>query len=292
MTQAHHIRVLAIDGGGTRCRIAVRRADEVVTVETGSANVSTDFDGSVWQIRQGLDALAAKLGLDPSAWSDIPAFFGLAGITGPEIADRLKRAMPFHHIRIDDDRPAALRGALGDRDGVIAHCGTGSFYGSRIAGEMRFSGGWGSVLGDEASAQWIGRIALARTLETVDGRIPHTLLAQELLDRFGGSAGIVKFAGTARPVEFGTLAPLVTAKAQGGDALAVGVMQSGAAEIARSLPLIGWRPGFAICLTGGTGPQFEPYLPEPMRADIVAPAGEPLTGALSLAQDLAEEIAS
>ena len=111
MTQAHHIRVLAIDGGGTRCRIAVRRADEVVTVETGSANVSTDFDGSVWQIRQGLDALAAKLGLDPSAWSDIPAFFGLAGITGPEIADRLKRAMPFHHIRIDDDRPAALRGA-------------------------------------------------------------------------------------------------------------------------------------------------------------------------------------
>lgn len=292
MTDSTQPIVLAIDGGGTRCRIAVETDAGVTSVEAGSANVSTDFDGGVHQIIEGLSTLSAAAGLALSAIKDAPAFIGLAGVTGPEIAGRLSSALPLNHTRIADDQPAALRGALGARDGVIAHCGTGSFYGAQIAGSMTFAGGWGPTLGDEASAQWIGRAALRVTLETVDGRVDASALSARLMERFGGATGIVRFGGSAQPAEFGALAPLVTSHAADGDSLAVQIMTEGAREIGRSLPQIGWRPGLVICLTGGIGPHFEPYLPEEMRDAIVAPAGEPLSGALSLARDFAEGIDS
>lgn len=291
MTESQHTRVMAIDGGGTRCRLALWTGRDVVSVETGSANVSTDFAGGVRQIIEGIGALAAKTGESVDALKALPTFVGLAGVTGAEIADRLRQALPFAHLRIEDDRPAALRGALGDRDGVIAHCGTGSFFGSRIAGAMRFSGGWGPVLGDEASAQWIGRAALKVTLRAVDGRLKPSGLSQMLLDRFGGAAGVVRFGGTARPSEFGALAPHVTEHAAAGDALGRRIMGDAASDIAQSLPAIGWVPGMTICLTGGIGPHFEPYLPAAMQADVSASVGEPLAGALSLAKDFAMEAA-
>ena len=291
MMESLHTRVMAIDGGGTRCRLALRTGRDVVSVETGSANVSTDFAGGVRQIIKGIDALAAKVGESAEALSALPAFVGLAGVTGPEITQRLRQALPFAHLLIKDDRPAALRGALGERDGVIAHCGTGSFFGSRIAGMMRFSGGWGSVLGDEASAQWIGRAALKATLRAVDGRLKPSGLSQMLLDRLDGAAGIVRFAGSADPKDFGALAPLVTAQAAAGDALGRRIMAEGATDIAQSLPAIGWAPGLTICLTGGIGPHFEPYLPAAMQADVSASVGEPLAGALLLAGEFAREIA-
>ncbi len=281
--------VLAIDGGGTRCRIALCDGQDITTVETGPANVSTDFAGGVQQILAGLEMLATQTGRKLDDLVGYPAFVGLAGVSGPKIADRLKAALPLRHARIEDDRPAAVRGALGEKDGAIAHCGTGSFYGAQKAGAMRFSGGWGSVLGDEASAQWVGRTALRLTLETVDGRFQSTPLAQKLLDRFDGAEGIVRFAGNARPSEFGALAPMVTESANENDVLGRQVMSAGAADIARSLPLIGWVPGSAICLTGGIGPHFGPFLLEPMQADLTKPRGEPLSGAVSLARELIQE---
>ncbi|WP_424970840.1 BadF/BadG/BcrA/BcrD ATPase family protein [Dinoroseobacter sp. S76] len=290
MTQPNETNVLAIDGGGTRCRIALGAGDDITMVESGSANVSTDFDGGVAQIETGLQALAAQLGTTTDSLSPLPTFVGLAGVTGPEIANRLEEALPFATLHVSDDRPAALRGALGSADGVIAHCGTGSFYGAQRDRRMRFSGGWGPVLGDEASAQWIGRAALARTLETVDGRRPSSRLAEILLAEHGGAAGIVRFAGAAHPAEFGQLAPRVTAQAREGDSLARDIMTAGAAEIARSLPQIGWKAGQTICLTGGIGPEFAPYLPEALRAALAAPTGTPLDGALSLARDLARGV--
>lgn len=289
MSDSSTYHVLAVDGGGTRCRLALAEGAAVTSVETGSANVSTDFDGGVREIRDGLTRLAARTGRAADDLARLPAFVGLAGVTGTAIADRLRAALPFTRVRILDDRPAALRGALGDADGVIAHCGTGSFYGARAGGQMRFAGGWGPVLGDEASAQWIGRLALGVTLETVDGRLPASPLSQRLLADLGDAPGIVRFAGQARPTDFGALAPLVTDHAAQGDRLARRVMQAGADEIARALPDIGWTPDQPICLTGGIGPQYAPYLPAAMQAVLTRPAGEPLSGAIALARDLARE---
>ena len=292
MNKPLHTLVLAIDGGGTRCRVAAARGDDVIAVETGSANVSTDFDQAVRQIAEGLEALAARMGCAVETLSAAPAFVGLAGVTGPDIAGRLRDALPFRHVRIEDDRVAAVRGVLGRRDGAIGHCGTGSFYAVQIGGDVRLAGGWGPVLGDEASAQWVGRLALSLALEALDGRQRPTTLSGRLADRFGGTAGIVRFAGSARPSELGALAPVVTEAAGQGDPIGIEIMRRGAQEIARAVHVLGWQPGQAVCLTGGIGPLYLPYLPEDLRAGAAEPEGQPLDGAIALAQDLAGEIAS
>lgn len=281
--------VVAIDGGGSRCRIAFSDHKRVVSVETGPANVSTDFDGAVGEIRRGLALLSDRLGIPVSALEALPAYIGLAGVTGDRIAARLGAALAFRCARIEDDRAAALRGALGRRDGAIAHCGTGTFYGSKIGTAVRLAGGWGPVLGDEASAQWIGRSALGVALEAADGRRTPSPLTDRILAEHGGTAEIVRFAGTARPPDFGRTAPLVTELAAGGDPNAVDIMAAGAAEIARALPKIGWVPGLPICLTGGIGPHYRSYLPAAMQGDVTSAEAEPLDGAIALARDLAEE---
>lgn len=279
---------VAIDGGGTRCRLAFCDGARRVVVEGGSANVSSDFEGALATIRDGLGRLAADAGVAADGIAALPAFVGLAGVTGPDLARRVRAGLRFSSMRVEDDRPAALCGALGARDGVVAHCGTGSFLAARISGTMRFSGGWGSVLGDEASAFWVGRQALSLTLRSVDGRCAATPLTLQFLADLGGAAGIVDLSRTASPREIGALAPRVTEQAQNGDAVALRILRDGAAEIAASARHLGWVPGLALCLTGGIGPHYAPYLPGDMRQALIRPQGDPLDGAIALARALAE----
>lgn len=290
MSGSRESPVIAIDGGGTQCRLALDDGKSIVTVEAGSANVSTDFDGALAEISAGLDSLAGRTGLKLESLSRIPAFVGLAGMTGEAISERLRTALPFAHVRIEDDRAAALRGALGLADGAIAHCGTGSFFAAQTQGTMRCAGGWGPVLGDEASAHFVGKAALSMTLKGIDMQHPTSALAERILGDCDGAAGIVRFAGSASPSEFGALAPLVTEFARQGDMLAEQVMRAGARDISAMLQVIGWRNGQPICLTGGIGACYAPYLPADMQSVLTPPLDEPLAGALALAAEFAQEI--
>ena len=290
MTTDETYPILAIDGGGTRCRIALQAGQDTTVVETGSANVSTDFDRTVTEISTALEALSTRVDMPLSQLAAIPAYVGLAGVTGEAIAQRLTRALPFDHARVEDDRPAALRGALGTQDGFVAHCGTGSFIASQLDGQRRIVGGWGPVLGDPASAQWVGRHALSYTLDAADGLAETTDMARHFLSTLGGTAGIVAFATTARPTDFGALAPVVTSHANAGDALAIILMGDATQHLVRSLTKMGWRAGTPICLTGGIGPCYADHLPAQMQDDLRPPLGEPLTGALSLAREFSKEV--
>ncbi|MDE0696348.1 MAG: ATPase [Boseongicola sp.] len=292
MGESRKSPVIAIDGGGTQCRLALDDGMSIVAVETGPANVSTDFDGALNEISAGLGSLAERAGLKPEALSRIPAFVGLAGMTGETISERLRTALPFAHVRIEDDRAAALRGALGLADGAIAHCGTGSFFAAQCQGTMRCAGGWGPVLGDEASAHFVGKAALGTTLKGIDGQYPTSPLAERILTDFEGTEGIVRFAGSASPSELGALAPLVTEFAKQGDALAEHIMRSGAQDISAMLQVVGWNKGQPVCLTGGIGACYAPYLPADMQSDLTSPLDEPLAGALSLAAAFAQEISA
>ena len=160
MTDSTTLPVLAIDGGGTRCRFALQRGHARIVTEAGSANASTNFDDAVTCVQYGLRTRAEAAQTNVDTLYGMRAFVGLAGVTGAAVAGRLTAALPLRNARYADDRLAALRGALGRGDGLIAHCGTGSFFGAQINGQARFAGGWGSILGDEASAHWVGRLAL------------------------------------------------------------------------------------------------------------------------------------
>lgn len=279
-------QVMAIDGGGTRCRVALVSGDDIYTVETGPANVTTDFDAAIMHIRLGIEKLLPRL---DTSITGIPAYIGLAGVTSTEIAARVETAMPFQTVRVTDDRPAAVRAAFGSENGFLAHCGTGSFFASQIEGATRFCGGWGSVLGDEGSAFWVGRQALSQTLRIVDGLKPPSPLSKLILNTFGASSGIVRFASNASPAEIGAHARLVTQYAGNDDPIAHHIMREGANHVATNLRDMGWAPQTKICLTGGIGPEYERFLPADMQTSVRAPEAEPLSGAIALAKDLAKE---
>lgn len=282
---------IAIDGGGTRCRLTLTYKGQSFFVETGSSNISSNFDLACREIMAGLQRLSEASGRSLEELSTLPSFLGLAGAVGEKICSRLSKALPLEHCLIQDDRSTALRGALGASDGAIAHCGTGSFLASQIHGHPRIIGGWGAVLGDEASAQWLGRRALSLALNTADKLLAASDLTEHLLDRFEDPAGIVEFAAQASPAAFGKLAPSIAEHAEQGDTLAIELMQSGAHYLATSLEKIGWKPGLTLCLTGGLGPQYAPYLPNAMQSCLTAPQGDPLEGAKQLAQEYARQLA-
>ncbi len=284
--------ILAVDGGGTNCRIACCAGGQRHVVGVGPANVASDFEGAVARIVAGLEQLAGQLQQPLRTLCRQPAYLGLAGVTGPQMAARVAEALPLELLRVEDDRRSALVGAHAGGDGAIAHCGTGSFLALQRQGAQRFAGGWGSVLGDEASAQWVGRKALSVALDVVDGLTDSTNLTETLLREFDGPAGVVAFAGQARPYEVGQVARKVTAAAEVGDAVGVALMREAAMQLLQVLERMGWTPELPLCLTGGIGPQYQPYLPEAARAALVAPQGAPLEGAITLAQSFAAEVQS
>ena len=279
---------LAVDGGGTRCRVVLVADGGRHDWEGGGANVSSDFEGATQVLLAGVHALSGRSGITSEDVFAMPAYLGLAGVTGAAMVQRLEAALPFTDAVYSDDRPTALRGALGQRDGAVAHCGTGSFFATRIGGEHRFAGGWGPVLGDEASAQWLGRRLLAATLETVDRDSGGTPLTESILKRFGDAAGIIRFAGTAGPEDFGGLAPLVTESVARDDPTGCSIMQHAAAHVEYSVTKIGWRPGLSLCLTGGLGPHYASFLPEELQAHLAPPEAEPIEGAVALAHEHAQ----
>ncbi|GGH37291.1 glucosamine kinase [Cribrihabitans marinus] len=284
--------VIAVDGGGTRCRLALADASRVLRVEVGPANVTSDFHGAIRAIRDGLDQLAARSEVELAALSGLPAYLGLAGVTGADMARRVCEALPFERVTVEDDRPSALRGAVGAADGAIAHCGTGAFLAVQDGGRARLAGSWGSVLGDEASAFWVGRAALAHTLRALDGLAPQGAMTAELLDRLGSGAEIVAMATQAGPAEIAAFATTVTRHAASGDGAARDILRRGAACIAADLRAMGWRQGMPLCLTGGLGPAYADCLPDDMRAAVTPPLGQPIDGAIALAQAFAKERAA
>lgn len=282
--------VIAVDGGGTTCRVALQKGDDIWQETMGSANVSTNFDAAVSELSKALSSIGQKAGFSLDQIAKMPTFIGLAGMVSSEIESSLRDVLPFQNVVISDDRPAALRAALGASDGCLAHCGTGSFFGVQRNRTQQFSGGWGPVIGDEASANFIGKAALRAVLDEIDFPTVSSEMAAQFDDAYGGSAGIVRFAGGARPDEFGEVAKSVTSFADKGDPIAQKVMQANADHIAATLLRFGWAEGQPICLTGGIGGLYANYLPVEMQSHIAPPLMDPIEGALALAHDFAKTL--
>ena len=281
--------VLAVDGGGTRCRFALDQHGTRHVVTLGAANVATCFETTVATLREGLSRLAAEAGAGQQSLTALPAYLGLAGIVDAEDAARVSSALPLQRARVEDDRRSAVRGALGDADGAVAGLGTGSFFARQTSGEIRLAGGWGARLGDEASGFWIGREALAAALDVQDGLRAQTELSLALLRRFDGPRGIVAFSLGATGTDFAELAPLVTEAADAGDEIALDVLRRGAAHVTEVLHALGWASGEGLCLVGGVAHVYPAFLPREAVSALIDPKGTSLDGAVALARAFAVE---
>lgn len=280
--------IIGVDGGGTGCRVGIESAGgtRLGAGRGGAANVTTDPDGAARNVREAVGNALADAGLNGDALVRATAHVGLAGVLGDAQARVLAAALPFGQVVVSDDRVTSAAGALGPEDGVVAAVGTGSFVVRRHAGANRFFGGWGLRLGDQASGAWLGRALLERCLMAIDGLLPQSELTRAALDRFGGDpAAIVDFAVGALPRDYAGFAPSVIDAARADDRHGVALMRAGAGYLADCIGAEPLAAGDIVCLMGGVGPHYAPYLGADIRDRLRPERGSALDGALYLARD-------
>lgn len=279
--------IFAVDGGGSGCRVAIYGANkEVIASAAGApANVFTNPDSAIRNVVDAIKKAAALAGFTSQTIAQSTAHIGLAGVIDASDGDKIATAMPFAHLIVSDDRATSVAGAFGDGNGVLAAIGTGSFVAAQSNGTVRYFGGWGFDVSDQASGGWLGRHALQRAILAYDGVIAQSDLTRYLLDHFGGNpVELVQFAKEARPSDIAAFAPKIVDAARNNDANGIALMREGAEYLMDCMKAAQFKPGTALCLTGGLGPHYAPYLSEDLRASLQPPEGTALDGAFHLAQ--------
>ena len=279
---------LGIDGGATRCRARLQTAAGATVGEglAGSANPRHGQDDARAAILAATRQALEGAGLDAGAVDRIHAGLGLAGVG--QAADRhrfLTWAHPFRSCVLMTDAEVACLGAHGGGDGAVIVLGTGSCGVAMVAGQVTRIGGWGFPVSDQASGAWIGLSAVRRALLAHDGMAEPTALTGAVMTVFDGDPErVVAWQSTAGPADFGRLAPLVFEHGAAGDAEAAVILSDAANDVAQMASRLRSAGAPRLSLLGGLAAPIGPWLPGDLTANLQAPQGDPLSGALLLAR--------
>lgn len=277
---------IGVDGGGTSCRAALATADGTVigAGRSGAANILTDVNGAVVHIVEAATEACRVAGVEPDNLSSSHAVLGLAGANVDATVTAAHRQLPFRTSDIETDALIAAHGALGDGDGAIAVLGTGSVFAQKRGDTVRTIGGWGLILGDQGAGAALGQSVLREALLAFDGvRDGSALTDRALGDFHNDPRALSAFAHDAVPGQFARYAPLVFEYADQGDIVALRVLTGAAAEVDESLRVVLDVANDSLCLLGGLGPLYEPWLAAEHRRCVRPAAADALSGATQLA---------
>lgn len=272
---------LGIDGGGTGCRAALADATGRVLAraEAGPSNIFSNRDLALENILAASQEVARRATGTTDILSQVRAGLGLAGANAAGAVEWLGARLPFGSCRIETDALTAAKGALGQKDGIVAAIGTGSVFAIQRAGQVRQIGGWGFWLGDEGSGAVLGRSLLARALRARDGVHDMTPLLQSVLDHFETPDRLVAFSLTAKPADYAHWAPKLL---NSDDPAARVILRQATDEVAATIAALQPDPALPVTFIGGLGAAY---------ADLItvwpqSPAlGSALDGALMLAME-------
>ncbi|WP_432542726.1 BadF/BadG/BcrA/BcrD ATPase family protein [Kineococcus sp. SYSU DK002] len=299
--------LLALDAGGSTTRALVLDPDgnALGRAAAGPGNPTAVGVGpALGELRAAAHAALAAAG---HRAGDVAAtVLATAGsdrlVTAREVGDHLgvPRASPLRRV---PDLLAMFHSAAGGDDGAVLVVGTGAVAARVRAGDLaRVAGGNGWLLGDPGSGFWIGhRVARAATAD-LDGTGPATALTAAVLAAFGLPAdrrvergralalrGLVDAVHAAAPVRLARLAPLATAAARAGDAVAAAVVAAAQDELAVLVRAVtaDLDPGAPLVAGGGVwrhgvGPAPAGALAAALRGRVVVPADDGLLGAAVL----------
>lgn len=296
---------LGVDGGGTKTQTAICDENgQILGVGHAGASGIDSVGAEAAQVSIGAAVAAARGQANLPATPFAGVFFGMAGVVSE--ADRALVRGVAHQLKlgdtigVDHDIRIALAGGLSGRLGIALIAGTGSScFGINERGERWQAGGWGHLISDEGSSYWFGWNAIRLAAGACDGRwqttlrdpVLHQLGIPDIVDMHHRlyTQGIAK-------AEIAAFAPLVFDAAAAGDAMANGLIDHGARDLAQMVQAVARRLGWAttpceVTLTGGLWRAGEAVI-APFRgwladllpgAHIVIPELPPIYGACLLA---------
>ncbi|MGG6893954.1 BadF/BadG/BcrA/BcrD ATPase family protein [Rhizobium sp. BR 315] len=280
---------IGIDGGGTNCRAAVidQTGQILGTGKAGAANILSDLENSLINIVESARQALTNAGLGPELARQLPAVIGTAGANVGNYGKRVEGALPFASSRVVTDATIALQGALGDADGIIGAFGTGSVYNARRDGKIWGIGGWGFVIGDQASGARLGRDLLERAVLAFDRVTAASPLTDTVMAEYGNDPErVVEFAHASKPKDFARYSPIVFEYAAMNDVVAMDIVKTAAKAITESLDALLWPECPSICLLGGLAQAYRPWLDARHKTLLAEPRGDVLRGAIDLAAKL------
>jgi glucosamine kinase len=289
---------LGVDGGATRCRVRIVDRHGKTLGEAhrkASANISSRPALAVMRvILAAIESAARSCGVAEAEWRRANIGLGLAGADVVSKREELVRSFReqgfFRAIAVRNDAYATWLGAFDGEDGAILILGTGSCGLAVVRGKESYVSGYGPEVSDEASAHWLGRNAVRRSLWAFDGRIERTPLAEEILRRFHGSPeAIIKFANSrkATPASFGALAPTIFDYARERDPLAMALVTDAAADAEKMIGRLLDLGAASVYLHGGISDAISRWLRPSIRKHLKGSPnmeGIPLQGAVLLAK--------
>ena len=276
---------LGVDGGGSRCRARIRSAEGVLLSEAqgGASNIYQDLQAALATIVSTATSAASTAGLEPNC---LHAGLGIAGLITSVAADRIAAAdLPFASTIADNDAYAACIGAFAGGNGGIVIAGTGSVGLALVNGTRHMVGGWGFALGDHGSGAWLGHHAVRRAALAIDGLLQPTPLIEAVLTTVGHDRlHLSQWSRAAAPKDYARLAPLVFDSALKGDVQAMTIVIEGSAAISNLGRALLARGAGRLCLLGGLGRVYPPYLDADVKAALTPPIADAVDGAIMMAR--------
>jgi glucosamine kinase len=233
---------LGIDGGGSKTTCIVGDEDSVLgSAVAGPSNMTRVGEARAREsLHESMRQACAAAKIDSRRV--LRACVGVAGVASEEIATSVREIiaeMITSEIEVVGDMQIALQAALGAGPGVVVIAGTGSIaYGRDAQGKTARAGGWGFAISDEGSAHWIGRMAIAALLRSVDQAADDRVaqLTSVLLREIKTVWTLESFEQLTRKAntnpDFAELLPAVLAAADAGDEVARQVLTRAGKELA------------------------------------------------------------
>lgn len=296
---------IGIDGGGSHCKgVLISESGRLAGSAAAGpcSKIGTPFEVSCANLKHVICELVSLCG----DGHDICGLY--AGVSGcgavenarPFVAFLHKEFPEFPFAKIGSDVLNPLYATIGDADGIIAICGTGSGAYARIQGEMYRVDLDGYILGDEAGGFSIGRNVLNSALKMQDGRLKKTLLYDLCVKRLGGGVreNIIHICDGGKQY-IASFAPLAFESMQAGDMIAKSILDRAVESVtddiltaARHFPSVTgkipvvisgslWKPAdryFEREVASRIGPRFEIKVPSVDPAFGAAVYGATLVG--------------
>lgn len=174
---------LGVDGGGSKTLAVLVNAlgEEIGRGLAGSSNYTgVGLEKAVANIYTAVQQARSSLNSDTIITK---AWLGLSAVDRPAdhaaLTPLLKDLAATVYLTNDAELGLSV---LPDAVGVVLIAGTGSIaLGRNARGLTSRAGGWGHLLGDEGSGYALGIQALQTAVRAADGRGPHTLLLDRIL---------------------------------------------------------------------------------------------------------------
>jgi N-acetylmuramic acid 6-phosphate etherase len=222
---AGHTVTVDIGRSGTRARVDPAGA---TSWDQGGLALTRFDQGGALRRAGGVDEVAGLVRRVVGAAPGTPWRLAVAvpgALTYPAAAHALARQLclgwsrPPEVVLVGSDVTAWHAGGLRGRDGVVLAVGTGAAALGVRGRTVRRADGRGPLVGDEGGGAWIGLAGLRAAARAADGRGPATVLASLSTPADGGDE-------LPSPAELAAHAPAVLAAADGGDQVAIDILDA------------------------------------------------------------------